>query len=64
MGYGHESPELFNSSEPDCWQWAKICKEAGMKGIILLMKNFVYGHLTILYIQLKICHRKMVREML
>lgn len=38
-GFGDESPELFNPSELDCRQWAKVCKEAGMKGIILTAKH-------------------------
>ncbi|QIA08902.1 alpha-L-fucosidase [Draconibacterium halophilum] len=38
-GFGDESPELFNPSELDCRQWARICKEAGMKGIILTAKH-------------------------
>ena len=38
-GFGGESPELFNPTELDCKQWAKVCKEAGMKGIILTAKH-------------------------
>jgi len=38
-GTGGESPELFNPTELDCRQWARICKEAGMKGIILTAKH-------------------------
>jgi len=38
-GTGGESPELFNPSELDCRQWARVCKEAGMKGIILTAKH-------------------------
>lgn len=38
-GSGGESPETFNPSELDCRQWAKVCKEAGMKGIILTAKH-------------------------
>ena len=33
-GYGDEPLELFNPDSLDCRQWARICKEAGMKGII------------------------------
>ncbi len=38
-GFGNESPELFNPAELDCRQWARVCKEAGMKGIILTAKH-------------------------
>ena len=38
-GFGDESPTLFNPSQLDCRQWARVCKEAGMKGIILTAKH-------------------------
>ena len=38
-GFGNESPELFNPTELDCTQWARVCKKAGMKGIILTAKH-------------------------
>ncbi|PHN03293.1 alpha-L-fucosidase [Flavilitoribacter nigricans] len=38
-GFGDESPELFNPTELDCRQWAKVCKDAGMTGIILTAKH-------------------------
>ncbi|MDP5199751.1 alpha-L-fucosidase [Flavobacterium sp. DG2-3] len=38
-GYGDESPELFNPSQLDVRQWARIVKESGMKGIILVAKH-------------------------
>lgn len=38
-GYGNEPISLFNPTELDCMQWARICKEAGMKGIIITAKH-------------------------
>lgn len=38
-GFGDEEINLFNPTELDCRQWARICKEAGMKGIILTAKH-------------------------
>lgn len=38
-GYGDKSPELFNPIEMDVRQWARIAKEAGMKGLILTDKH-------------------------
>ena len=38
-GYGDEDINLFNPEKLDCRQWARICKEAGMKGIILTAKH-------------------------
>jgi alpha-L-fucosidase len=38
-GYGDESPMLFNPTSLDVRQWARIAKEAGMKGIILVAKH-------------------------
>ena len=38
-GYGDESLDLFNPENLDCRQWARICKEAGMKGIIFTAKH-------------------------
>ena len=38
-GYGNESPQLFNPQRLDCRQWARVCKQAGMKGIILTAKH-------------------------
>lgn len=38
-GMGSESPELFNPTELDCRQWARVCRNAGMKGIILTAKH-------------------------
>ncbi len=38
-GDGGNDPKLFNPTELDCRQWARICKEAGMTGIILTAKH-------------------------
>ena len=38
-GFGNENPALFNPSDLDCRQWARVCKQAGMKGIIFTAKH-------------------------
>ena len=38
-GYGNEDVNLFNPGKLDCRQWARICKEAGMNGIIITAKH-------------------------
>lgn len=38
-GFGNESVSLFNPGKLDCRQWARICKQAGMKGIIITAKH-------------------------
>jgi alpha-L-fucosidase len=38
-GFGDEDINLFNPTELDARQWARICKEAGMKGIIITAKH-------------------------
>ena len=40
-GFGNEDPKLFNPSDLDCRQWARVCKQAGMKGIIFTAKHTV-----------------------
>ena len=38
-GYGNESPDVFNPTELDCRQWAKVIKDAGMEGAIITAKH-------------------------
>ena len=38
-GFGNEDPKLFDPSNLDCRQWARVCKQAGMKGIIFTAKH-------------------------
>ncbi len=38
-GYGDESPSLFNPSELDTDQWARVISEAGMKGVVITAKH-------------------------
>lgn len=38
-GNGDEDVKLFNPKDLDCRQWALVCKEAGMKGIIMVVKH-------------------------
>ncbi|WP_428658645.1 alpha-L-fucosidase [Runella sp.] len=38
-GLGNEDPKIFNPEKLDCRQWARICKEAGMKGVIITAKH-------------------------
>jgi alpha-L-fucosidase len=38
-GYGDEKEPVFAPSALDCRQWAKVAKDAGMKGIIITAKH-------------------------
>ena len=38
-GYGDEKESVFNPTQMDCRQWAKVARDAGMKGIIITAKH-------------------------
>lgn len=38
-GFGNEDLKLFNPADLDCQQWARVCKQAGMRGIIFSAKH-------------------------
>ena len=38
-GTGGENPDLFDPTGLNCDQWVKVCKDAGMKGVIITAKH-------------------------
>jgi alpha-L-fucosidase len=38
-GHGNEDEEVFNPTQLDCRQWARIARDAGAKGIIITAKH-------------------------
>ena len=38
-GFGNEDLKLFNPADLDCRQWARVCKQAGMRGVIFTAKH-------------------------
>jgi alpha-L-fucosidase len=38
-GHGDESPDVFNPTELDCRQWARIIRDAGMEGALITAKH-------------------------
>ncbi len=38
-GEGTESPAIFNPTELDCRQWARVAKDAGLRGIVITAKH-------------------------
>ena len=38
-GGGRENPSIFNPSSLDCRQWARMAKDAGLRGIIITAKH-------------------------
>lgn len=38
-GYGDEPESLFNPTELDCRQWARVARDAGMEGIVITAKH-------------------------
>ena len=38
-GFGDEKPAIFNPSQMDIRQWARVARDAGMKGLIITAKH-------------------------
>ena len=38
-GFGNENVNLFNPTKLDAREWVRVCKESGMKGVILTAKH-------------------------
>ena len=38
-GHGDESPDVFNPTELDCRQWARVIRDAGMEGALITAKH-------------------------
>lgn len=70
-GFGNEDVKLFNPEKADCRQWARICKESGMKGVIITAKHHCgfclwpskYTEYSVKNAPWKNGHGDMVREM-
>jgi alpha-L-fucosidase len=39
LGTGQEDPKLFNPTELDCRQWARLSREAGARAVLLVAKH-------------------------
>ena len=38
-GEGRENPQVFNPTQLDCRQWARVCRDTGLKAIIITAKH-------------------------
>jgi len=38
-GHGDEEPDIFNPTELDCRQWARVIRDAGMEGALITAKH-------------------------
>ena len=38
-GHGDESPDVFNPTELDCRQWARVIRDSGMEGALITAKH-------------------------